>query len=494
LQCWDLTDGWKEVGRWQASRNLGWPTVDPVSGRVAIPIDSELHLLDGRTLRPWRPPAALVGFRAAFSPGGRTLALTRDKSLALTEADSGSFLRPLMVPDGETADTVEITDLAFSPDGAHLVTASEWSRHVKLWDVVRGRLLADLVAGNGGSMRVAFRPGGRTLVVAADHKAVLYEVTGADIGSPVAPQSYPLAAADVSPDGRALACLALVDPTVTAEVSCWPAGPEAPNRPHVRIETNYPGNRNRPVVALRPGGGMVYVTGDALEYWPGVASDRPERLPITELKDARFGPDGRLWVAAGHEVSAYELPGWRRVALWASGPEDRKFGRVFYTVAPGSGGVLVGRRDGRVFRLDAAGNLRATWSVGTAPVTALTLHERADLAVAGDEEGRVRIFRLGSGEVAADLPEAHRDAVEAAALSPDGRLVATGGRDRAVRLWRPDGTAVLTLPAMGPVTMLAFGPGGEELFALVSGERGVRRSRLDRLAERLRELGIDPGY
>jgi hypothetical protein len=42
--------------------------------------------------------------------------------------------------------------------------------------------------------------------------------------------------------------------------------------------------------------------------------------------------------------------------------------------------------------------------------------------------------------------------------------------------------------------MLAFSPGGEELFALVDGERGARRWRLDRLAERLRDLGIEPGF
>jgi hypothetical protein len=62
-----------------------------------------------------------------------------------------------------------------------------------------------------------------------------------------------------------------------------------------------------------------------------------------------------------------------------------------------------------------------------------------------------------------------------------------------VRLWRPDGTPVLTLSTMGPVTMLAFSPGGEELFALVDGERGVRRWHLGRLAAGLRAAGIDAG-
>jgi hypothetical protein len=39
-------------------------------------------------------------------------------------------------------------------------------------------------------------------------------------------------------------------------------------------------------------------------------------------------------------------------------------------------------------------------------------------------------------------------------------MLVTAGRDRAVRLWRPDGTLALTLPELRPITMLAFGPRG----------------------------------
>jgi len=205
---------------------------------------------------------------------------------------------------------------------------------------------------------------------------------------------------------------------------------------------------------------VAFTADDGLEYHPEAAGERPERLPIRDVKAIAFGPDGRLWATGSSEVRAFALPGWRETARWANGPEDSRAGLVFYTVAPGAAWVLAGRRDGRVYLLDAAAGHHATWSVGEQPVTALALHEGGGLAVAGDEAGRVRVFRVPSGEVAANLAEAHRDAVEAAALSPDGLLVATGGRDRAVRLWRSDGTALLTLPAMGPVAMLAFGLGG----------------------------------
>ncbi len=506
MQCWDPADGWREAGRWEPeypSRvrpgHIGRPAVDPASGRVAFSLDFRMHFLDGRTLRPCRAPSAEdrshQGDMVA-SPGGRTLAAINDRVLSLIEADTGRVLRSLAVPDGETADAVQVTDAAFSPDGSLLATASEWSRHVRLWDVARGRLVADFVAGSAGSMRLAFRPGGRTLAVAADRKAALDEVTGLGVISTLALQPYPLAGAAVGPDGQSLACLTA--PGVrgdhwTQEVSCWSTA-GGPGRPRLRLDRDVPVNHNRPVIALRPGGGLVFAAGEGLEYRPGGGGESSERFAVEDVKQLAFGPDGRLWAAAGHEVRAFALPGWREAARWANGAEDHRAGRVYYTVAPGAAWVLAGRRDGRLFLLDPAGRRHADWAVGDVPLTALALHEAAGLAVVGDENGRVRVARVPSGEVVADLAEAHRDAVEAAAVAPGGRLLATGGRDRAVRLWRADGAPVLTLPARGPVTMLAFGPGGEELFALIDGEHGVRRWHLGRLAQGLRAAGIDPGY
>jgi WD40 repeat protein len=184
----------------------------------------------------------------------------------------------------------------------------------------------------------------------------------------------------------------------------------------------------------------------------------------------------------------------RRWSRLTNDPEGRRAGWHFYTVAPGHEWVLAGRRDGRVFLFDPDVHDRGHWTVGNMPISALELDESAGLAVAGDESGHVKVFRVPSGTMAANIPHAHRDAVEAAAFAPGGQLFATGGRDRTIRLWRSDGTPILTLWTTGAVTMLAYSADGTELTSLTSGERGVRRWHLGVLCERLRDLGIEPGF
>jgi WD40 repeat protein len=494
LQCWDMANDWKELALSDAPATTGLPVVDSTTGQLAFTGGGMLHLWDGRSLKPLRPATPVGGTGMAFARDGQTLALERDGSIWLCDVASGQPQRQLIGREGESTESQGITDVAFSPAQALLAVTSEWSRHIKLWDVAGSRLTTDCVAGPGGSMRLAFHPDGRTIAVTSKRSAVdLYEITGQEMQSVAALQPFSNCAAALGPDGRSLICLARANtPSEKAVVTYWQDGIDRAHGQQHRLTRAFPGHRT--TVAVDPNDlGVVYSTGQGMEFW-AMPCGGTEYQPLEDLKQVKFGPDGRLWAAAAHTIIAFRLPNWREVARWTHDEDDQRAGSVYYTVAPGSEWVLAGRRDGRVLLLDAAARHLATWTVGNLPVSALAISEAAEMAVAGDEAGNVRVFHLPSGEVKSDLPEAHRDAISAAAIAPRVQLVATGGHDRAIRLWSPDGKEVLTLRTTGPVTMLTFTPNEDELIALVAGERGVRRWHLGRLADKLSELGINPGF
>jgi WD40 repeat protein len=131
--------------------------------------------------------------------------------------------------------------------------------------------------------------------------------------------------------------------------------------------------------------------------------------------------------------------------------------------------VFAGGRDQLVHR----------WEIATGKKISLEGHETWVCAMAGwksaictaDYAGRVICWSL-----AADLPkvkwkiEAHQGTVRSVAVSPDGELLATGGKDGKVRLWSTDtGKPVGELSGhAGQVYCVAFHPRGRHL---ASGDR-----------------------
>ncbi|HYH64409.1 MAG TPA: protein kinase [Urbifossiella sp.] len=480
--------GWNAAGGWAAAGV--WRGATAPSGVRAFPADPVFEFTlgagekrlarpgpDGAPVGPHGP--AVFGDGFALAPGGRLAALTTGGSLelALVPFTPAPVPRPFVIPGRPRNVRFPVYDAEFSADVSVLATAGEHDRRVRLWDVAGGVLAADRVVGEG-SGRLTFAPDGRSLGVVEGDRVVVYEVTGRVRESIGAGPWADLVGYAATPDGRTVTTFHRTEDHVT-EVATW-TEPGVRNSTRVvpktltdaRLADAAPDGRA--VAHVQVVGGAERVLTDT---HGGVDSDR--------LTDLRFGPDGRLWATDARRVRVWTLPGWAEDRPLENDPAAVASGVVFRAVAPGRTTTLVGRRDGRVYRLPGGRTVHPF----PAPVTALTLSGDETRAVVGGEGGEVVMLDLQGG-TARPIPHAHRDAVRAVAFGPGGWLV-TGSADGTAKFWAAGGMLLLTLHTGGDVRKLALSPDGTRLTMLIDGERAVRRWRLDLLRAELRALGLD---
>jgi WD40 repeat protein len=490
---WAVADGWRQNGEVTGLRLDGSLALMPDGSAVALSPQEGAGMWFGPDLRPLaRPGLAGAAINRTVHPGGLFLARAEGRSLFLAETDTARVVGDVRAPGSREAHDENIDSAVFSPDGHLLATASRGDGLVRLWELAGGRLLFDLAP--GGTALPAFAPDGRTLAVTAPGKTLLFDVGGLAEASFVAVQRYPIDDFDLSPDGRRLACLAHDPERPGIRLLLWDLGRDPPALMH-RATFDLPTATFRRI-AVAPGApGAAFLSGDGVQLWDPPAG-AVTGLPEEGLQALRYAPDGRLWLAAGRQVRVWDVARRQRVATWENRPppELSAVGQV-HAVAVGRNWALAGCRDGHLHLLTAAeARLVASWQVASSDVQAVALCPGESLAAAGSTTGEVLLVRPTDGAVLARW-RAHADSVGGLAFAgPD--LLATGGHDGAVRLWRlggPKPEELLSVPVPADVRRLAFTPDGRRLLGLLGQERAVRLWDLGRLEERLAEAGLGTG-
>jgi WD40 repeat protein len=386
-------------------------------------------LSDATALRDTNPALSLqltlAAYRADPTPRARdTLLNTLDKPYA-SRIDSGEFF---------------VDAALLSPDGVLLVVPGD--QRTGLWDVsdhYRPRRLPDMQT--GGEV-AAFGPD-RTLLLKT--RSGTYEVWDlrdphrprqlAAIGSDAShPYQFLRSAVAYSSDGRTAA---VVDNDGAARL--WDL--TEPARPRLRAalmpaltEASDAEAAALASVSFSPDGNRLAVANSShsVQLWD-VTDDRPRRLAVLSGDTAAFTPDSRTLAVAGRRgsVQLWDLASARPLTTFASQGDA-----VSLTFSRGTGLLAIGDLDGSVGLWNVAdprrpvaltglaGQLNGGWSTAFGP--------HGDTLVAAGHSS-VWIWDLGPVLIS------HPDAVTAVRLNHRGDLLATGGRDHAVRLWRVDG-------------------------------------------------------
>jgi WD40 repeat protein len=297
----------------------------------------------------------------AFSPDGNRLAsASHDGTARIWETSTGKLLHAL---EGHES---LVDGVAFSPDGKWVASAG-WDAAVRLWDVATGKEVRKFVAGdpdNDSVRSVAFVPASKKLIAvgmlvpAGDNEPILvFDVlTGTRDRKLDGQVTNGLFSVAVSRDGKLFATAGYV-----GGIRLWD-------------------------VAI---GGLV----KALRW------DGDERCAVSQVA---FSPDGKLLATACDD---------RMIRIWdaAAGRELRKFqGHTSSKGKPIERGQIV-------------------TSVAFSPDGKL-------LASAAACEGTARLWDVATGREVHAI-KAHADTIVRVVFHPDGKKLATAGSDGVVKLW-----------------------------------------------------------
>jgi WD40 repeat protein len=342
----------------------------------------------------------------AFAPDGRSiLSGGEDKIAELRNVADGKIINTFKGHDDGA-----IASVAFSPDGRSVLVMS-WN--FQIWDAASGRPIKSIDGVRGNAF--ALSPDGRLLVADGEKGLVLWDIaSAAQIRSFDGRTGTSFAFA---PDGRSVVMggedgtLALIDAMSGKPAVAFAGAAEA----------------NASLAFAPDGRSFLVGSGQSvLRLW-NMMSGKPKAFSATaEVRSVAFAPDGRR-------------------LLWGGG----------------SGGDMF---DGTIGLLDAAsGALIRTFETSGPQVNEVGFAPDGRTIFSVDEEA-VKLWDVASGKT---LWVSKGGTEACAAVAPDGRSVAVGGQNGALKVLDiADGRAIKTLRAhKEAVSFVSFTPDGRSLLS-----------------------------
>jgi len=431
----------------------------------------------------------------AISPDGRfVLAASWNGRLILYDRESG---KPLREP--------EITGLnpmcvGFSPNGKLMLCGST-DGSVIVWDVASGRRLRTLKAPVGGIYYAQFSPDSRRVLSVGGlyrkdkdgplGEAVLWDLGSGRIVHQFAGHKWIVKAAAFSPDGRWI-----VTGSSESKLQLWDAQSGA-------LVRSLEGHQGQIIAAAFSPDSRRLVTVGGSDEEAEVFFWNPENGELLSsgaghwdtVNDVAFHPSGRFVATAGTDGL---------IMLW-----DPETGAVISTLgyqSQGAQNVVLTEDRFQLVTESADLTTPLVWEAATGrpfrkfvghtdEINATAISPDGRLLLTGGDE-KTTLWDIGSGEVRHAL-EGHTHIVFSVAFSPNGKLAASGtgipkGKDEAELFVWDTSTGKLRRRFSGQTSLvnsLAFGPAGRML--LVGGLDG-RATLWD--VNRGRKLGTFAGH
>ncbi len=320
----------------------------------------------------------------------------------------------------------------FSPDGKTLASSANGIIH--LWEVGTGKELHQLK--EELSLDVAFAPNGKTLATLPNgsHKIRIWDVaSGKELHqSPVI--ALGITSGAFAPDGKTVAVLCN-----NQSVQLYEVATGKPLRQLFAPRQQNQGNQNFAIMGLAfsPDGKLLALG------WNNNMQSGVRLLDVATGKDVRqlkgmqngitffFSPNGKMLAVkdGGQTTTLWEVFTWKELRKWGGRPQSGA-----ETFSPDSKALTWVNGDKLYLEDAATGNLIREFQANHHGISAAAFSPDGKLLATGGANQMIRLWDVATGKELHPFG-GHQSGISSVVYSPDGKTVASAGMDQTVRLW-----------------------------------------------------------
>ncbi|MDZ8223748.1 eIF2A-related protein [Nostoc sp. ChiVER01] len=365
----------------------------------------------------------------AFSPDGKTIATgTEDNTVILWDLD-GNQLQTFKGHEGD------ITSLAFSPDGSILASASK-DNNVILWNL-GGKLLQTFTGHQAAVTSVAFSPDGKNIASGSKDNTVQLWDLGGNMLQIFREHKYAVTSVAFSPDSNTLAS-ASEDKTV----KLWD------------LKTNFLPTLNQYAARLTIPGKQAAFTSVVFPLNADERNNGKCNILAAGSKDNII----QLWDLSQNKPHIWDL-GQKKPQIFPG----HQYAVTSVAISPDCQTLASASVDKTIILWDLKGNKLQAFRGHQAAVTSLAFSRDSKTLASGSDDKTIILWNLNTKKQQ-EIFKGHQAAVTSVAFSPDGYSLASGSLDNTAILWNlKDKKHQIFRGHQAAVTSVAFSPDSKTL-------------------------------